>query len=86
MSEHDQTLRQKTGELEAAVAEAEQELARADGANRSDAHAKLAAAVHDARRWLGAHGSSSAQGDDATAEARRAEELLHEIRMRRAAL
>lgn len=82
MSEASQTLNQKTAELEAVVEEAQQELSRADVSRRTEAHAKLAAVVREARGWLDERARTPG-GGDAAAAARRAEGYLHEIQMLR---
>ena len=87
MSESSQMLRQKASELETAVSEAQRELARVDASRRSEAHRKLAEIVRKARDWLDSRGhSDEAGGEAASAEARKAETFLHEIRMRRTEL
>lgn len=85
MSETSQMLKQKTSELEAAVAEVQRELARADASRRTEAHAKLAEVAREAREWLNARGDG-AEGDAAAADTTKAEEFLHALRMRRAEL
>ena len=86
MAESSQMLRQKTSELETAVVEVQRELARADRTRRSEAHDRLATLVREAREWLEARSSREGESDDVTADTRRAEALLHEIRMGRAEL
>lgn len=81
-----QVLKQKTDELQAAVAEAQQELARADASRRSEAHTRLAGLVDEARKWLEGSSGRSHEGEAAAAEARKAEGYVHDIRMQRANL
>lgn len=86
MPESSHSLNQKTGELQAAVDEVERELARADASRRTEAHERLAAAVSEARDWLRACAQGQAEGEGGAGAVRRAEALLHEIRMRRDAI
>ncbi len=92
MPESSQLVNQKTSELETAVAEVQQELSRADATRRTKAHESLAALVKEARDWLEARksrdsGSGGAAGEEAlSADARKAEDFLHGIRMQRAEL
>ena len=89
MSESSQMLQQKTSELETAVAEVQRELARADARRRTEAHERLAEIVRGARDWLDRRRrlpDGGGEGEAATAEARKAEAFLHDIRMHRAEL
>ena len=87
MSESSQMLRQKASELETAVTEVQRELARADASRRSEAHRRLAGIVREARDWLDSRvEAGEVAGEAASAEARKAEGFLHEIRMRRTEL
>ena len=90
MTESSQMLRQKASELETAVAEVQRELARADATRRTEAHDRLAEIVRDARDWLDRRRRSpdggAREGEAATADARKAESFLHDIRMHRAEL
>lgn len=81
-----QVLKQKISELEAAVAEVQRELARADATRRSDAHHRLAGLVREAREWLDSGGGREPEGEQAAADARTAEGFLHRISMRRTEL
>ncbi|HET7410464.1 MAG TPA: hypothetical protein VFJ13_09715 [Paracoccaceae bacterium] len=87
MSESLQMLRQKTSELETALAEVQRELDRADATRRTEAHDRLAGIARDARDWLDRHNRApEGEGEAATAEARKAEGFLHDIRMHRTEL
>lgn len=93
MPESSQMLKEKTSELEAAVSQVQQELARADATRRSEAHHRLAELVKAAREWLearrsGDSGAGGPGGDEEaeTADTRKAEGFLHEIRMHRTEL
>jgi hypothetical protein len=87
MSESSQMLRQKASELETAVSEVQRELARVDASRRSEVHRRLAEIVREARDWLDSRGRADEPGGEAaSAEARKAEGFLHEIRMRRTEL
>lgn len=84
MPESGQTLNQKTSELQAALDEVQGELARADATRRTEAHDRLADTAREAREWLEARrAAGDRDGPDAAAEVRRAEGLLHQLRMRR---
>lgn len=83
MPETSQTLERKRSELASELAATEQELARADRTRSTEAHARLSALVRQASAWLEARGADEA---DPAAAARKAEELLHDIRMGRAEL
>jgi ElaB/YqjD/DUF883 family membrane-anchored ribosome-binding protein len=85
MPESSQMLREKTSELESAVSQVQQELARADATRRSEAHHRLAELVKKAREWL--ETTQEGGGEEAeTAATRKAEEFLHEIQMHRTEL
>ena len=87
MAESSQMLRQKTSELETALAEVQRELDRADAMRRTEAHDRLAEIARGAREWLDRHDRTSKASDEAaTAEARKAEGFLHDIRMHRSEL
>lgn len=86
MSESSQMLREKTSELETAVSQAQEELARADASRRTEAHHKLSALVREARGWLDSHERPEGDEQAETAATRKAEGFLHDIRMHRTAL
>lgn len=87
MSEATQVLRRKRSELETALAEVQREMSRADAAHRGPAHERLAGTMREARQWLEARrAGAEPEGEDASAEAARAEQLLHALRMGRGAL
>lgn len=88
MPEADTTLKQKTSELETALAETRSELARVDEAQRTDVHRELVALCKEASEWLEhcAKAAETASGDEAASMAQRAETLLRDIRMRRSAI
>ena len=52
MPEADTTLKQKTGELETAIAETRSELSRVDEAQRTEVHRELVAICKEAAEWV----------------------------------
>lgn len=87
MPESSQMLKQKTSELEAAVSQVQQELARSDATRRTEAHHSLAELVKEAREWLETRGARESDGEEAeTADTRKAEGFLHQIQMHRGEL
>ncbi|HEX6102625.1 MAG TPA: hypothetical protein VF031_06210 [Alphaproteobacteria bacterium] len=88
MAEADTTLKQKTGELEAAIDETFRELSRVDQANRKDVHRELVAICKEASQWLEqcVHAPQPASSEDASALTQRAEAYLRDLRMRRNAI
>lgn len=78
-----QMLRQKTNELETALDEVQEELARAGATRETAAHTKLTDTIRDARSWLEEHGDASADGEEAARQTRKIEDFLHAVRMHR---
>ena len=88
MAEADTTLKQKTGELEAAIDETFRELSRVDEAHRQDVHRELVAICKEARDWLErcVQAPQPESSEDAAALTQRAEAYLRDLRMRRNAI
>lgn len=84
MAEADTTLKQKLGELSAAIDETLRELSRVDEAQRKDVHRDLVATCKEASGWLQqCERMEPASPDDTSSLTQKAENFMRDLRMRR---